>query len=339
MNKTGERTIDISWVSLWRVLFMLIFAVALFLIKEALLVLFLALVISSAIDIPISFLERKRIPRVLGVLLVFISAAAAIFLLLYVVVPVAFYEAKNIIQLFFPYFKTAPFFDNLKLSEMPKFLGNFKGDFSGFSSALISGDFSVVDFITAIFGGVVSFAAVFILSFYLAASREGMERFLRAVLPENLEEYGIDLYLRSKKKLGLWLRGQMILSFAVGLMVWLGLLILGIEYGAVLGILAGIMDIMPFVGPIVVGILAFLVAVSKSLTLGISVIVLFFIINQIESHILAPLVMKKIIGIHPVIVVFAMLAGAQIAGFVGIILAVPTAVIIGEIIEGRKTAR
>ena len=103
--------------------------------------------------------------------------------------------------------------------------------------------------------------------------------------------------------------------------------------------MAGILEMVPFVGPVFVGALAALIGFSESLTLGISVIVLFVIIQQLENHLLVPLVMKYTVGLHPVVVVISLLAGAKLAGFAGILLAIPIAVIIVEILESWADKR
>lgn len=329
-------TIEISWASLWRVLFMLIFTVVLFLIKDVLMILFLALVISSAIDAPVSFLERRKIPRILGVFLIFIFVLAVLTLLLYVVVPVAFDELRMLLKLFFPQIKFEQFFKNFGYNQ---FVGNFELSFKNFSNVLTSGGISFADAVSTVFGGVTFVVAAAVLSFYLAASREGVERFLRAVLPAEAEEYAIRIYLKTKHKLGLWIKGQLILSLIIGFSVFLGLSILGIKYALVLGILAGVLEIVPFVGPVIVGVLAFLMAVSESFGLGLGVAALFLAIQQLENHLIAPLIMRRATGLHQIVVIFAMLAGAQIAGFIGVILAVPTAVIVQEIIEDMASKR
>ncbi len=331
MNK-----IEISWISLWRVLFMMVFTVALFLIKDVLIILFLALVISSAIDAPISFLERRKIPRILGALLIFIFAFAVLALLLYIVIPAAFEELRSVFKLFFPQIEFEKF---LKSFDSNKFIGNFELNFKNLADVLMSNGVSFMGVVSAFFGGVSFVVAAAVLSFYLAASREGVERFLKAVLPLEAEEYAIRIYLKSKYKLGLWVKGQLILSLIIGFLVFLGLLILGVKYALVLGILAGILEIIPFVGPVIVGILAFFVAVSESFGLGFAVAALFLAVQQLENHLFVPLVMKRATGLHQIVVIFAMLAGVQIAGFVGIILAVPTAVIIQEIIEDKAAKK
>ncbi len=320
---------DISWASLWRVLFMLIFAVALYYLREVAVILFLALIISSALDAPISYLERRKIPRILGTLLIFLLILGVLAFLLYIIVPVALMEFKGL----FSGLGKSSLSTLLPFGAPDKILKNIEANFGNLTDALFAGSASFFDIISTIFGGFIFIISVFILSFYLSVNRDGVEKFLRAVLPLAWEEYVVDVYLRVRRKMGLWLQGQLVLSLVVGATTFVGLLILGVDYSLVLGIMAGVLEIVPIVGPVFTGVIAFLVAVSVSWTLGISVIVLFVIIQQMESHLLVPVVMRKTTGLHPVIVIISLLAGSQIAGFVGLILAVPTAVIIQELIE------
>ncbi|MEK7062135.1 MAG: AI-2E family transporter [Patescibacteria group bacterium] len=323
------KSLEISWLSLWRVLFMLIFAVALYYLREVFVILFLALIISSALDMPISYMERKKIPRILGALITFIFVLGLLAFLLYIIVPAAISE-----------FSTA--FTKMEKSSAsalwsfgaPKELvRNFERNFGSLADALFAGSASFFDLVSSIFGGVVFMISVFILSFYLSINRDGVEKFLRAVLPLAWEEYAVDIYLRVRRKMGLWLQGQMLLSLVVGIATFLGLLILDVDFSLVLGIMAGLLEMVPIVGPVFTGVLAFLVAISDSWTLGISVIILFAVIQQMESHLLVPVVMRKTTGLHPVVVVISLLAGSQLGGFIGLILAVPSAVIIQEFIE------
>ena len=312
---------------------MLVLVAALFLAKEVLIILFLAIVISSALDSPVDYLERKKIPRILGTLLIFIATLIILAFLLYALIPVAISEFQillaNIGELKMPVLGSL---DISQFKEINKYLESLV-------NALFSGGASLINIIFSVFGGFALTAATLVLSFYLTINQGGVEKFLRAVLPITHENYVIEIYHRARKKLGLWFQGQLLLMLIVGSAVSLGLWILGVKYSLILGILAGVLEIVPMVGPIFAGAIAFLMAISESWTLGFYVIILFLVIQQLENHILIPIVMKKTVGISPVVVVVALLAGSQIAGFIGMILAVPTAVVIQEIIadwERRK---
>ena len=327
---------EISWATLWRVFFLVVLGAVLFYTREVLIVLFLAIIISAAFDGPVSFLERKRIPRIFGTLSVFILVLAAISLILYTIIPLSFVELQELLnklsKLKLPVFGPLKLDTSFLIQKMIKSLGDL-------TNALFSGDISVFAVIAKVFGNIITVIATIVLSFYLTVSRAGVENFLRAVLPLSYEEYIVGVYLRVRKKLGKWLQGQLVLMSIMGVAVWLGLWAMGIKYSLVLGILAGLLEIVPIAGPIFIGIIGFIIASSQSWTLGFYSLILFFVLQQAENHLFVPVVMRKTIGISPVVIVVAILAGSQLAGALGIILAVPVAVVFQEIVsdwEQRK---
>ena len=309
---------------------MLFLVVVLFLAREALIILFLAIIVSSALDGLVSYLQEKKIPRVLGTLLIFLVALTILALLLYTLIPIAIFELQSLLENLKKI--EIPIFGSLDISQfvgIDKYLGNLEN----LANILFSGGASFLNIVAAVFGNLALILATLILSFYLTVNQAGVEKFLRTVLPITHEDYIVGIYLRVRKKMGRWLQGQILLMLVIGAATSLGLWILGVKYSLVLGILAGVLEIVPIVGPIFAGTIAFLVAISESWILGLYVIILFLVIQQAESHLLVPFVMKKTVGISPVVVVIALLAGSQIAGLIGIILAVPTAVVLQELIE------
>lgn len=309
---------------------MLFLVVVLFLARESLLILFLAIIVSSAFDGLVSYLQRKKIPRILGTLLIFLAALTILALLLYTLIPIAIFEFQNLLENLKKI--EIPIFGSLDISQfvgIDKYLGNLRN----FADVLFSGGASFLNIVAAVFGNLALIIATLILSFYLTINQAGVEKFLRIILPITHENYIIEIYLRVRRKMGRWLQGQILLMLVVGAVTTIGLWILGVKYSLVLGILAGILEIVPIVGPIFAGTVAFLVAISESWILGLYVVILFLVIQQTESHLLVPFVMKKTVGISPVMVVIALLAGSQVAGFIGVILAVPTAVVLQEVLE------
>ena len=182
-------------------------------------------------------------------------------------------------------------------------------------------------------GGVTSLLATFVIAFYLTLSRDGVGRFIRAVFPEDLEDKVLSVYYRSKKKIGHWFQAQLILSFVVGFMVFAGLWLLGVKYAVILGIFAAIFELIPIVGPIFAGGLAVVIGFSESAATGIYVLLLFLVIQQLENHVLVPIMMQKAIDVHPVVILIALLGGVELAGFVGLILAVPAVVVASEVVN------
>ena len=154
-----------------------------------------------------------------------------------------------------------------------------------------------------------------------------------SIVPEKYEDYAINLWKRAELKVGLWLQGQLLLGLIMGLLVYVGLSLMGIKFALILGFLAAILEIVPMVGPVLAAIPAIFLAFLLSPTLGLWVIVFYVIIQQLENHILVPIVLGKTVGLNPVVVIIALLVGQQLAGIPGMILSVPLATIIVEMMD------
>jgi predicted PurR-regulated permease PerM len=163
--------------------------------------------------------------------------------------------------------------------------------------------------------------------------KKGIETFLGSVVPEKYEDYVIDLWKRSEIKVGRWFQGQLLLSLIVGLVVYVGLSIMGVKYALVLGILSMVLEIVPMVGPVLAAIPAVFLGFLQSPGLGLWLIVFYTVVQQLENHILVPLVIGKTTGLNPVVVIMALLIGGSLAGISGMILSVPVATIIVEILD------
>lgn len=324
-----KRILEVSWTSLWKILFFGLLVALVFTVKDIFLGLFLAMVISSGLEIPIDVLEKRRIPRTVSAIFIFLIIVMALIVFLYAVVPVVI---VNINTAVFNIQKASygtwwqPFF-NVKASRsindfMTRIVDNF----------LASGS-SPVEAVSQIFGGLSLTISVFILSFYLSVRKNGVEKFIKLISPVDYEEMAIRIVEHSRRRIGRWFRAQFILSVAMGIMVWVALGFLGVEYAPILGATAGILELIPFIGPIIAGAISVLVAVSISNNLAIYTLITFLVLQQFESNVLVPFLMNRAIGLHPVIVIISLLIGIELDGFFGALIAVPAAAVFQEILE------
>lgn len=325
MEKTGP---NITWGTLWRVLLMVIFALALFYMRNVLGMLLVGIILSSALHGPVTYLEQKKIPRILSVLMIYLIGAAVIALVLYTIVPVTLIQLKYLLT----------HLNDLKIPLLDIFgssqiVSQIDQGITSLINTLFYGGSNFTTFFSDFLGNVLFIVVSLVLSFYLTLSRDGVEKFIRAVLPLDKEEYAVNLYIRTRRKLGRWLSGQVILSLIVGALTFLGLIILGIDYALVLALLAAIFELIPYVGPIAVGTVVFLISLPQSITTALLAVLIFFIIQQLEGHVLVPVIMSKAIGTDPVVILIAMLAGGEIAGIVGVLVAVPVSIIFEEVID------
>lgn len=320
----------ITWGALWKILAMLGLVSILFVTREILVAVFLAIIVSSALDPWVSYLEKKNVPRILGTLAIYIIAILMVSIIIYLLVPVALVELNSIL--------------GNSSGLLGSIVQNFGEDgaqvFNGLiqsinevTAGFLGGKITILTIFSRFLGGIFFAAIVFIISFYLTVGRDGVEKFLVTVLPYQYHEGVLTIYERVRWKISLWFRGQLLLSLIVGLAVFIGLWILGVKYSLVLGLSAGMFEIIPYVGPIFSGSMAVLFALTGSVTLGLYTLILFLVIQQLESHLLVPTVMGRSTNLNPVIVLVSMLMGGKIFGLIGVILAVPVAVLFQEILR------
>jgi predicted PurR-regulated permease PerM len=191
-----------------------------------------------------------------------------------------------------------------------------------------------------IFGGVFSFVLIIVFSFYFAVIETGVDDFLRLVAPKKHQSYILDLWRRSQQKIGLWMQGQLILGLIVGVLVYLGLTIIGVEHALLLAVIAAVFEIIPVFGPVLATVPAVLIGFADGgVAIGTLVVALYVIIQQFENHLIYPLVVTRVVGVPPLLVILALIIGAELAGFLGVILSVPVAATIQELARDVESGR
>jgi len=178
---------------------------------------------------------------------------------------------------------------------------------------------------------------IIVISFYLAVQEDGVGKFLKIIVPIKREDHVIGLWKRSRIKIGRWLQGQLMLGVLVMVLVYLGLTLLGIKNALLLAVLAGLFELIPIFGPIIASVPAIAFGyIDGGVSLALVVAGLYVIIQQFESNLIYPLVVKKVVGVPPIISIIALVIGGKLAGFLGIILAVPIATIFIEILDDME---
>ena len=194
--------------------------------------------------------------------------------------------------------------------------------------------------VSSFFGGAMSFILVVVFSFYFCVQETGVEDFLRVVTPVAYHEYVVGLWKRAQNKIGKWMQGQLLLGLLVGTLIYLGLVILGMPYALLIAVFAALFELIPVFGQILMVVPGVVIAFSAGgVNLALMVGGLFAVVHQFESHLFYPLVMRKIIGIPPLMVILALVVGAKLDGFVGVLLAVPLATVLREFINDVEYRR
>ena len=345
MDSNDRQTINVHVPTtvVLKVIFIILFFVLLYLLKDVLVIILFAIIIASAITPFANWLDEKKFPRLLGVIFLYLSIFGLIIFLLSLAIPFVSLEINGLIKDLPKFVKnvstsieqaqeatSSPYFD---------FFNDILNILDSFSQYLAVSSQSVFSFVIGIFGGFISFASIIVISFYLSYIRGGVEGFIRSLIPSRYEETFLKVWERSERKIGRWVQGQLLLALIVGIAVYVGLSLMGIKFALILGIIAMIFELVPIVGPVLSAVPAIILAFIQGPALGLWVILFYVMVQQIENHVLVPLVLGKTLGLNPVVVIIALLIGAKLAGILGIILSVPVSVIIMEILEEASKHR
>lgn len=327
-------TFEATYDTLIRIVVVGVVLVTLYYLRQIVAALLFAVVIASAIEPGVRWFSRLRVPRILAVLIIYLVALAVLAGAIYLILPALADEFSAFLDAF-------PRYQRILLQELRAFRElPFYSLFSGDAESIIlnppfdlrAAGSSALDLVFGLFGGIVSGIILIVVSFYLASQEQGVEYFLRLVTPLKHEEYVLDLWARSQGKIGQWLRGQLLLGLVIGILVYAALLLLGIRYALILALLAAIFELIPIIGPILAAAPAVFFGFLVSPFQGLIVALVYTLIQQAESHLLVPLLMQRTVGLNPLVVVIALLAGAKLGGILGMFLAVPLAAVVVELI-------
>lgn len=294
-------------------------------IKDIVLILFVAFLISVTLNPIVKKLSKFKIPRPLSVLVLYLLFFAALIISFGTIVPALAEQTSNFIA------GIPSFVTNLHISPAVS-------DQISKQLLVVIGDLPsrLVDFGVGLIANIVILFTTLTFAFYLLIAREKLDEQLSVLIGEEKADE-INKFLDAlEMKLGGWARGQILLMLTVGIFSYLGLTILGIPYALPLGIFAGLIEIIPYLGPILGAIPAVAIGFGISPILGLGTIAMAFLIHQVENYVLAPKIMEKSVGVPPIITLVALAVGLKLAGVVGILISIPIVITLEVLIKRRS---
>ena len=325
---TKEGKIDISWMTFVRFFIVAGLLVLAYILRSVLAMIFVSIIIAAALSPLVDWFEKRKIPRLVGALIIYLGIIALISLIIYFAFPIIYEEVLNLAD-------SLPGISEQVLHLISNsVLGERISDFiSSYQGSIIKDASQFFSILINLGGGIVSVLTVFLISFYLLLEKDGVSDFIKFIVPQSIEPTVLKVWYRSRLRLGKWLRVQILLSSIIGVMVLAALLILGVKYAFILAIFAAVCELVPMVGPILAGVVASIVALTQSLPLAIWTAIAFILIQRLENDILVPAIMGKTIGFNPVIVLVALFAGGKLGGVLGMLIALPVVIVVEEIIK------
>lgn len=315
-------------------LFLFIFGWFLIQIREILVSIFMSYIIMSAVLPLVEDLKKTGMPKVFAVLIPYLAIVSLIIALLISLVPFASSQIVSLANIFPRYLDRSA--NILGFQIDPKQVESY---FNGQLSTIGS---NAIGLTKTVFGGFFSLITIFIVSFYWLMYYDAFRKFVGNLFPHHLHDDVRGTLDRVNDKLGAWLRGEIVLMFCIGLMSWIALMLLRVPYAIPLAILAGLLEIVPTLGPILSAVPAVIVAFTISPTTALLVVIAYIVIQAAENHLLVPKIMQQAVGLNPVVVILSIMIGANLLGVAGALLAIPFVsflVVIFQSIEERNKSR
>lgn len=329
MKNQNITMLDLTWRSLFKVAVALVLFYIVYLLRSVFVWIVLSLIISNILNPVIEVLEKRKINRVGSSIIVYFSILFLIALIVYIIVPPMIAEVQVFSSGFVGYLGNIPGF----LSDLG--LGSLQGIAnlsSGLNESLVKVSSNIWNIFASLFGSIFGGLTVFVLSFFMSIEEKEIVKGLRLVSPREFEEEVIKRWDRIRDHVILWFGSRLLTCLCVALMTFVLCVILKIKFALSLALLAGILNIIPMVGPIISSVIVVLFTLD-SLPKFVLAVIFLIIIQQIESNVLTPVLTKKLTGLPNMLVLLSILAGGILGGVVGAILAIPLA---GILFEGLK---
>lgn len=334
--------ITISTSTIFKLVGIFILFYFLYLIRDIALILFVSLILSSAFDPWVDWMQRRKIPRGIGILLIYLVVMGVIAGTIFMLAPAITKEVLAFSENFPRYTdKLIQSYSAIREYSVQHGLADqLKNSFGTISSNLQAAAGNLFSGVWSFVGGIFSLALIFVITFYMTVEEEAIKKLVWAIAPQKKRYYVMSLINRMQKKINAWLKGQLILSLSIFVLTMAVLTpIKAMEYKLVLAIIAGICEAVPYIGPTLAAIPAVLLALTVSPWLALIVAGLYWGIQLIENNLLVPKVMQKAVGLNPIVSIAVLMIGFNIGGVMGAILSIPVAtaasVFIGDILEGR----
>jgi len=311
------RKIEISYKTIVFIAGFWIFLWFVYSIRDLLVMVFFSLVLMFAINPLVDKLQKLRFPRSLSIGIIFTLLWTLVGLAIAGLVPPVVEQTGNLIN-------RLPG----AISKIEILNSHQQEITSELLSQVSTLPQSVFKITLGLFGNAISVITTLAISFYLLVERRNFGKHLGLLFGGDKSQKISSILDKIENNLGGWLRGELVLMFSVGTLTYLGLLVLGVESALSLAILAGVLEIIPNLGPVISAIPAVLVAMTVSPALALGTAALYWLVQLLENNFLVPKVMGSVVGVNPVVVILGLMTGFRLNGPLGAVMAIPVIIIL-----------
>lgn len=294
-------------------------------IKDIIFLVFIAFLLMTAIYPLVLWLERLKIPRALGTFLIYIAVLSVFGGIIGSAIPELVAQSTKLAA-------TLPI-------AAARVLPYWNIDFQMISGQIAPFSANVVSVTLGIFSNILTTFSVLIISFYFILERRHAQSILTDFLGIITGRKLTEILRIIERRLGAWVRGELLLMSFVGILTFIGLTLLHMEFTLPLAIIAGLLEIVPMIGPVISAVPAVLVGLSVSPALALSVLALYIIVQQLENNIFVPLIMKRSVGLSPLVTILALMIGGRLGGIGGAVLAVPIVLVLQVVLASLLSTK
>lgn len=331
MPITKESSITVSTLTIIKVVAALLGLWLLYTISDIVILTLVSLLLAASLTPWVEKMQRYHIPRSISMVVIYVVMSVVLAVAILLIVPPMANEIGSIATSFPALYQQVSTFLGEPAAFSPSALQNL-------TPAVAAATQGVFSLLAGFIGGLLSFLVVLVMTFYLVVDRESIKQMV-AWAPMKYQPYAFGLITRLQVKIGIWFRAQLILMGVISAITYVFLLILGMPYALVLAIIAGIMEFIPYLGPVLAAVPAVFLAFSISPTMAALVACAYYVIQLLENNLIVPKIMERALGLSPIASILVFLIGGKLAGLPGSLLAIPLAtaamVVITDITNSR----
>jgi predicted PurR-regulated permease PerM len=309
-------------------------------VRSTIVLLVIGILFAAAIEPTVNRLRRRGLKRGQAILTIYATLLAAVVLALLLVVPAIARQATSLIDNIPDILQSSRdrAYDinndgirNAVLRGINE-ADDFYNDTKTNPDAGLASD-AAITLVTTVGGALVSIVTVLVVAFYWLTEKSTIKQVTLRKVSSKERDRAFTIWEEIERRIGGWARGQMTLCLIIGIVSTIGYFALGLNYWIALGIWAGITELIPFIGPILGGAAAFAVALTDSWQKALMVVAFVVVLQQFESAVLVPRVMRSSVGMSPLTVLLAVLVGSTLAGPLGAVLAIPVGAAVQAIVQ------
>lgn len=342
---TEKRVISVSTGTMIRAVLVVLGVGFLYVVRDIAAMLLVAILLAAVLDPIADFFAKRKIPRSLTVLVVYVLIFLLVGVLLFAIIPPMIEQARQMAGNFGAIWDrvVSSFASLQKLSAQYGMETSFKQSVLTFTESFSGAFTNLYSTLTGVVSGIISFFFILVIAFFLVVEKTSIRKIFMSLVAADRQDYYTNIFSKMQQKVGQWLLGQIVLMLFVGVLSYIGLLAFGVDYALLLATIAAITEVIPYIGPVVGGVPAILFAFAVSPTTGILVFILYFLIQRIENAILVPKIMQKATGLNPIFAILALAIGFTVGGIAGGLLAIPVAtagnVLLSEYLDKQNKDR